>query len=139
MISFNSLVDGFVLKSPEKYKTWLQEIISKEHHKLVGDIGFIFMDDASLHEMNKNFLEHDTYKDIITFNTASIKEIISGEVYISIERVEDNSKLRNINFYNELARVMAHGILHLIGYDDSTDEEKVAMRRQEDYCLNLLP
>ena len=139
MISFNSLVEGFVINTPEKIKSWLYHIISNEHRKLVGDILIIFMDDASLHQMNKDFLMHDTYTDIITFNKSANEKIISGEIYISIDRIKENATVNEQIFDKELSRVIVHGILHLLGFNDKTKEEKMRMRSKEDYYLNLLP
>jgi rRNA maturation RNase YbeY len=133
------LVSGFELRNPEKYKDWIKKIISLNFNKLVGDISFVFMEDDSLHSMNMEFLKHDTYTDIITFDNSLNEDIISGEVYISIDRVKENSRINEHDLYAELERVMIHGVLHLLGYGDENDEEKAVMRSHEDYCLNLLP
>lgn len=138
MIRFNSLHEGFVLKNPDILKTWLREIIHKEHHKTEGEIIYVFTDDLHLHSINQDFLKHDTFTDIITFNSSTDTDVISGEIYISIERVAENAQMHHQEFEMELDRVMVHGILHLIGFKDKTNEEKAIMRRQEDYCLNLL-
>ena len=139
MISFNTLLDGFDLKNPDILKTWIREIIQKEHQKTEGEIRYVFTDDLHLHSINRNFLKHDTFTDIITFDSSAEKDVISGDIYISIERVKDNAQSHQQDFEMELARVMVHGILHLIGFKDKTSEEKAIMRTQEDYCLNLLP
>lgn len=139
MISFNSLVEGFELQNPEKIKTWLREIVQKEYQKLEGEIQYIFTNDAYLSTINKDFLNHDTLTDIITFNTSIEENVISGEIYMSIERIRENSDAQQQSFKREFDRVLVHGILHLIGFNDSTPNEKEAMRTQEDYCLNLLP
>lgn len=139
MISFNTAIGGFKLKNPEKLKSWLQEIIQKEHQKIEGEILYIFTDDTYLYSINKKFLNHDTFTDIITFDSSVDNDIISGEIYVSIERIKENSQTHHQDFEMELARVMVHGILHLIGFKDKTSEEKAIMRVQEDNCLNLLP
>ena len=139
MISFNTAIEGFTLKNPEKLKSWLQEIIQKEHQKIEGEILYIFTDDTYLYSINKKFLNHDTFTDIITFDSSVDNDIISGEIYVSIERIKENSQTHHQDFEMELARVMVHGILHLIGFKDKTSEEKAIMRVQEDNCLNLLP
>jgi rRNA maturation RNase YbeY len=132
------MVDDYVLENSKKYKAWLHEVISEEQ-KLVGDLVFIFIDDFSLHEINKDFLNHDTYTDIITFNKSTCEKVISGDIYISIDRINENASINNQEFDAELSRVIVHGILHLIGFKDTTLEEKAVMRSKEDYYLNLLP
>lgn len=139
MIRFNTLQEGFDLKNPDILKGWLREIISKKHHKTEGEILYVFTDDKHLHSINLDFLKHDTYTDIITFNSSSDTKVISGEIYISVERIMENAQTHQQDFERELSRVMVHGILHLIGFDDHTPEEKAIMRTQEDNCLNLLP
>lgn len=139
MISFNSLLEGFELKNPKEIKAWLRGIIQKEHKKLEGEISYIFIDDAFLSTINKDFLNHDTLTDIITFDTSIEENVLSGEIYMSIERIKENADAQQQSFERELARVLVHGILHLIGFNDTTPDEKAVMRTQEDYCLNLLP
>ena len=138
MIIFNTLLDDFELQNPESFKVWLKNVIRKEQ-KYVGDIVYIFSGDTYLHAINLDFLNHDTFTDIITFDTSEDTEVISGEIYISIERVADNADILNKNFQEELSRVLVHGVLHLIGYGDKTPEEKTEMTAKEDYYLNLQP
>ena len=138
MITFNTLLEGFELKNPENLKSWLKEILS-ENNKVLGDIVYVLADDTYLHKINKDFLDHDTLTDIITFETSVDPSVISGEIFISIERVKENAIKQKQQFDKELARVIVHGVLHLIGYDDKTSEQKLKMRAKEDYCLNLLP
>lgn len=118
-------------------KNWLKSVIVSEGKK-TGEIQYIFCDDKHLLEINKTYLNHDTFTDIITFSTTANKDIISGEIYISIDRVNENSKSQIVPFGDELSRVMVHGILHLLGYNDHTDTEKKLMRSKEDYYLHLL-
>ena len=139
MISFNSLQEGFELQNPKEIKTWLRKIIQKEHQKLEGEIQYVFTDDDILSSINKDFLNHDTLTDIITFDTSMEEDVISGEIYLSIERIRENAASQHQPFERELARVLVHGILHLIGFNDESPDEKAVMRTQEDYCLNLLP
>ncbi len=115
---------------------WLNEVISREGKK-TGDIQYSFCNDEGLLKINQNFLKHDTYTDIISFPLSINPKIISGEIYISIDRVRSNSARYNISFDDELYRVMVHGILHFLGYNDSTTKEKELMRSKEDYYLNL--
>jgi rRNA maturation RNase YbeY len=139
VINFNTAIEGFKLKNPEELKYWIQEIIQKEHQKVEGEIVYIFTDDEYVNSINKQFLNHDTLTDIITFDSSKDNNIISGEIYVSIERIKENAQTHGQDFEKELARVMVHGILHLIGFNDKTSEEKAIMRVQEDNCLNLLP
>ena len=118
-------------------KDWIKKIIISEG-KVLGNIGYIFCSDAYLLKLNKKYLAHETYTDIITFDYVEGK-IISGEIYISTPRVKENSTTLNINFKDEIDRVIAHGVLHLIGYGDHTAEQKELMRSREDYYLTLRP
>lgn len=124
----------FSLDNAEIYSEWISDIINLEGFEL-GDLSYIFCDDAYLHKLNVEFLDHDTLTDILTFNYNLHKQI-NGEIYISIERVKDNSEDYNTNFDDELRRVMIHGVLHLCGYaDESTDEER-EMRAKEDDAVD---
>ncbi len=105
--------------------------------KKEGEISIIFCTDDYLLKINKDFLNHDYYTDIITFNYVS-GNIISGDLFISVERVKENAKAFNVKFIEELERVILHGILHLIGYDDKTTEQKEEIRKKENYYLRRL-
>lgn len=115
-------------------KNWLENIILSEGKKL-GDINYIFCDDEYLLKVNQDFLNHDYYTDIITFDYVKGK-IISGDIFVSITRVSDNATLSK-DYNSEFCRVLAHGILHLCGYKDKTDTEIKEMRSKEDFYLNL--
>ena len=124
----------FSLDNYESYSEWISDIINLEGFEL-GELTYIFCDDAYLHKLNVEFLDHDTLTDILTFNYNLHKQI-NGEIYISIERVKDNSMDFKTNFDDELRRVMIHGVLHLCGYaDQSTDEER-EMRAKEDDAID---
>ena len=138
MISFDSNYDGFDLENKSIFQTWLKDVITQEG-KTPGDIHYIFLSDSGLLEINKQFLNHHDFTDIITFPLSESEQIIRGEIYISLDRVKENASLNNVNFYEEIARVLVHGVLHLLGYNDHTKEEKNEMRSKEDYYLNLLP
>ena len=138
MISFNILLEGFKLRNPENLKGWLKKIVS-ENNRTLGEIVYVLADDAHIHKINKDFLNHDTLTDIISFDTSVNSSVISGEIFISIDRVKENAIKQKQSVEKELARVLVHGVLHLIGYDDKTTEQKLKMRAKEDYCLNLLP
>ncbi len=134
MIYYN-FETNFELKNQEKTSNWIEKSILNEEHKL-EEISYIFCDDKYLLEKNIQFLEHDTLTDIISFDY-SVGKIISGDIFISIERVEENAIKFKVDFLNELHRVMIHGILHYCGYKDKTQEEKKIMRDKENYYLSL--
>lgn len=127
-----------VAKPRLKYRlisSWLKGIIV-QHFKSQGNISYIFCNDNYLWRLNNEFLKHDNYTDIITFDY--VKGInISGDIYISVERVADNSLKFGVNLKDELLRVMVHGILHLLNYDDKSDDEKKLMRNLESEYISL--
>jgi len=116
------------------YKKWLEDIILSEEKKL-GEINYIFCDDEYLLKINQDYLQHDYYTDIITFDYVKGKTI-SGEIFVSLQRISDNASTLSKNYEEELRRVLAHGILHLSGYKDKSEEEEKEMRRKEDFYLN---
>jgi len=137
MISFTYLFDNISDSINEPFnKTWIKKVIVSEKKKL-GAIQYIFCDDNYLLKINRTYLNHDTLTDIITFSTSDSKEIISGEIYISIERITENAIVQSSSFNDELSRVIIHGVLHLVGYDDNCDNDKKIMRSKEDYYLLL--
>ena len=117
-------------------KEWLKRTASK-FEKVIGDVSFIFCSDDKIIEINKMYLSHDYYTDIITFDYSKNK-IISGDIFISIETVKSNADLYCITFNQELYRVMIHGILHLCGLQDKTKKEKTIMRHHENLALENL-
>ncbi|MCL8008130.1 rRNA maturation RNase YbeY [Gelidibacter japonicus] len=135
MISFN-YETNFELDNEDKLSSWISNTISEEGFK-EGDINYIFCDDAYLLNLNMEFLDHDTLTDIISFDY-TMGKLISGDVYISIDRVRENAKDFNVSFENELSRVMIHGILHYCGYKDKTDRENAEMRSKENYYISKL-
>ena len=134
-ISFHSEDISFELEGQLDAQKWIQKTIITEG-KTVGEIAYIFCSDEYLHKINLEHLQHDTFTDIITFNYC-VEELISSDIFISIDRVKENAILFNTTFEEEIGRVMIHGVLHLIGYNDKTDEEKVLMRSKEDFYLTL--
>lgn len=116
-----------------KTKLLIKSIISEEHYKC-GDINIIFCSDEYLLDINKKHLQHNDYTDIITFDYKN-KDIISGDIYISIERVKENAEIYKTSFINELHRIIIHGVLHLVGFKDKTSEVKNEMTAKEDYYL----
>lgn len=115
---------------------WVNEVICHYKHK-GGNINFIFCTDNYLLDINKQFLNHDYYTDIITFNYSTSKQI-SGDLFISLDTVLSNSKKFKSSFTTELHRVMIHGVLHLLGFNDKTKEEEIIMRKTENFCLRRL-
>ncbi|MEM7085921.1 MAG: rRNA maturation RNase YbeY [Bacteroidota bacterium] len=115
---------------------WLSQLISSEEYTL-GDISFVFCNDTFLHGINLEFLNHDTFTDIVSFDYSLGKEL-HGEIYISTERVAENASELGVSFLDELHRVIVHGVLHLCGYKDKTNEQKKIMREKEDSALELL-
>lgn len=136
-INYFSQDIDFILKGKCDTRRWIAKVIHLFHFK-AGDINYIFVSNNYILEINKKFLGHDYFTDIITFDNSEKKDIISGDIYISIETVKSNAEKYDVTFDNELKRVMIHGILHLIGFNDHTDEEKVVMREKEESCLKLL-
>jgi rRNA maturation RNase YbeY len=134
-IYFHSQTD-FVLKNQLTIQNWIISSI-KQEKKLLEEVNVIFCNDESLLEKNKTFLNHDTLTDIITFDY-SMSNKISGDVFISVERVLDNSKEFNVTFEQELKRVIIHGFLHLLGYKDKTEKDQKVMREKEDYYLSKI-
>lgn len=128
----------FELRNKLKIKKWIKECIENHKFKL-GHINFVFCSDEYLLEMNKTYLNHDYYTDIITFNTGEEEsKTIDSDIFISLDRVKENAKTLKIEELEELNRVLIHGILHLLGWKDSTEEEKQIMRLEEDKCLSIL-
>ena len=121
--------------SLNKSVNWLKKVIATENKKL-GEIVFVFCRDAYLLEKNIEFLKHDTLTDIITFDYCTDKKI-SGDIFISIDRIEENSKIFNVTFLNELDRVMVHGLLHLLGYKDKTKKDATQMKEKENFYLSI--
>lgn len=122
-------------KIQENLKIWIEKIIISEEKKL-GEINYIFCDDEYLLKINQDFLDHDYYTDIITFDQVRGKTI-SGEIFVSLQRIKDNASLISKNYEEEKKRVIAHGVLHLCGYKDKTEEQKKIMRAKEDFYLSL--
>jgi rRNA maturation RNase YbeY len=136
MISFHSET-SFELTNSGAVVAWLGTIISQEHYT-EGEVLIVFCDDDFLHKLNIEFLNHDTLTDVISFDYSVGKEI-NGEIFISVERVRENAKEFNQSFDAELARVMAHGVLHYCGYKDKSKTEATTMRSKEEFYLQQRP
>jgi len=126
----------FKLKNKTHLKKWIIETVQAEE-SYVGELNFIFCSDEYLLKINQEYLNHDTYTDIITFDSSGEDDEISGDIFISAERVAENASQLKIDFQNELHRVIIHGVLHLIGFLDKSPEDKTLMTSKEDQYLNL--
>ena len=135
MINFFSETE-FKLQNEEGIVNWISDAIASEK-KTLGEINYIFVSDEYLLNLNKTYLNHNTLTDIITFDN-SAGNILHGDIYISVERVQDNAIDFNVSFEEELHRVMIHGVLHLAGYRDKTDKEAEEMRTRENHYLERL-
>ena len=136
-INFFSEKTRFKLSNSKKTASWIKSVIKKEGCSL-NSLNYIFCSDEYLKEINIQYLGHNTYTDIVTFNYNPSKDVLDGEIYISVDRVRDNAKTFESNFQAEMHRVIIHGVLHLIGFNDKTKREKALMREKEDTYLSLL-
>lgn len=132
MITFNFETD-FTISNQPTLTSWIENIIVFHEHE-VGEINFIFCDDDYLHKLNVEFLKHDTLTDVISFDN-TLGKLINGDIYISVERVEDNAKDFKVSFSDELHRVMIHGVLHYLGFTDKDPESKNRMTAEENIAL----
>lgn len=127
---------NYNIREKNKIRIWLERAIKIENKKLT-EINYILCNDSFLLKLNKKFLKHNTLTDVISFDMAETDNSINGEIYISIDRVKANASKYKVKIQDELHRVMIHGLLHLVGYNDFTVEEKEIMRNREDYYLSL--
>lgn len=122
----------------DQTKEWISAII-RSFDKEVGELRFVFCSDEFLYQMNVKYLNHNTYTDIITFDTSENSKFISGELFISLDRVRENAENNAKTIENESFRVVIHGVLHLLGFKDKKESDIIEMRSQEEKCLSLLP
>lgn len=134
MISFNYETD-FELENEAQYEDWISRIIESEGFD-EGEINYIFCDDEYLHKINVEYLDHDTLTDIISFDY-TVGNLIQGDVFVSIERVQDNANDFNVSFEEELKRVLSHGVLHYCGYKDKSPKDEALMRSKEDEKMQM--
>ena len=127
---------SFQLKHKRKIRLWITEVILKTR-RVPGTINYIFCSDAYLLKINKDYLRHDYFTDIITFSHGTGKLLIEGDIFISIDRVRENAAAFKVTFFDELNRVMVHGILHLSGYKDKQRRDVLLMRKMENKMLSL--
>ena len=136
-INFFSEKIRFKLSNSKKTASWIKSVIKNEKCVL-NSLNYIFCSDEYLKEINAQYLGHNTYTDIVTFNNNPSKGELEGELYISVDRVRDNAKTFKSDFQSEMHRVIIHGVLHLIGFNDKSKREKAVMREKEDTYLSLL-
>ena len=134
-ISFTSENITFTLKNKTKIRKWIAEVIRRAGKRL-GDLGYVFCDDENLLQANIEYLQHDTYTDIITFDYVE-GDIISGDMMISVDRVGENAQTFGVDFEQELHRVIIHGVLHLLGQKDKSEKDAARMRKLEEEALRL--
>jgi probable rRNA maturation factor len=134
-LSVGIYYDGisFRYKGWTKIRTLLEQVIS-DGNMIPGDVSIVLTSDEKLRQINVEFLEHDYFTDVITFDY-NAGDLVNGEIYISIDTVRQNARNYKVSLKNELTRVMIHGILHLTGYDDKSEEGRTKMRNREDYWL----
>lgn len=138
VIRFFSEDIDFSLEKKKTIRAWIEQVVKLESARIISGINYVFCADSYLFNLNNQFLNHQTFTDIITFDQSEDDHQILADIYISIDRIKENSPNYNQSFEKELHRVMIHGILHLMGYKDSTAEEKAIMQKKENECLTLL-
>ena len=135
MINFFYDYQGFTLENNLQFKLWIENCI--ENYELeIGEVSYTFVDDEEILKINNKILNHDFYTDVITIDQR-VGNIISADIFISIDRIKENAKNLNVDFNNELKRVIIHGLLHIIGFNDHNETEKQEIREQENFCINL--
>jgi probable rRNA maturation factor len=136
MLNFFSENVDFDLPRPLKTKKWLKTTSESEGYE-INELNYIFCSDEYLLEINKQYLDHDYFTDIITFDNSEEDNKLEGDIYVSIDRVRENAATFHVDFETELRRVLVHGLLHLTGYGDADEEQKSLMRAKENQYLTL--
>ena len=136
MIRFNTVDVEMPTIEPQCDKAWIETVVSK-YGKTVGELYYYFCSDDKLLEINMERLGHDFYTDIVTFPLTDCETVLSSELCISVDRIKENADSFGRSFDSELHRVMIHGVLHLIGFDDHTDEDEKVMREKEEEALGM--
>lgn len=136
-INFFTEDTNYILKNKRKLKAWIASVITAEGYAL-QELNYILCSDEYLLRINQDYLDHDTYTDVITFDNSEALKTIVGDIFISIERVRENAKEVKVSATAELCRVMIHGTLHLLGYKDKTKAAKISMTAKEDHYLSVL-
>ncbi len=127
---------GLTLKERGKLKVFINGLIAKEKKNL-NNLNYIFCNDNALLKINRKYLDHNFYTDVITFDLSSSRKEILADIYISVDRIRENAKSLKLPLKEELHRVMLHGLLHLCGYNDKTEVQRKLIRKKEDFYLNL--
>jgi len=135
-IRFFSQSVSYKISKPKKIKSWILQTFEKEGVVKKIDLNIVFCTDDELLEINKSYLNHDFYTDIITFPIEEGENFVEAEIYVSLDRVQENANSLKVTFDNELLRVIIHGVLHLCGYKDATKKDKELMRIKETYYLS---
>lgn len=135
-ISFFSEDIDFTLKNKQAVREWISNTVKSEGFHRISELNFIFCSDDYLLEINKQYLNHDTYTDIVTFDSSADENTIAGDVFISVDRIHENARKFQVAEVDELHRVIIHGVLHLCGYHDKKKEDKVLMTSKEDTYLS---
>lgn len=135
-VTFHTEELRFQIRGIRRYRKWIEEVIRNEGKK-AGDIAIIFCSNPYILEINSKYLNHNYFTDVITFDYVT-ENAVSGDIFVSIEQVRENSRNYSNSFYNELERVIIHGVFHLIGYDDKDRDQLKVMRKKEDGALALL-
>lgn len=134
-ISFFTEDITFTLKDKAKVRSWIGDTVKTEGFVRIGELNFIFCSDDYLLNINKEYLNHDTYTDIVTFDSSEDEEVISGDIFISVERTKENALKFGVSERDELHRVVIHGVLHLCGFLDKKKEDKELMTAKENEYL----
>lgn len=134
MITYNYESD-FQLADEDVFSEWIEQVVLSEE-KMLGEVNYIFCDDEYLHKINVEYLDHDTFTDIISFDYSE-GNLVQGDIFISVERVADNASDFNVPFNEEFKRVMIHGVLHYCGYKDKSENEERIMREKEDEKIKM--
>ena len=137
MITFNTENVAMPAIRPDDVRVWIQKV-AETYGRKVGDINYVFVDDERILEVNRKFLQHDYYTDIITFYY-NVGKIISGDLYISLDTVRSNARQIGVPYAQELHRVIIHGVLHLCGINDKGPGERELMEKAEDQALAICP
>jgi rRNA maturation RNase YbeY len=135
-INFFNENTSYIIKKKGELRKWIMKTIEGEGRD-TGDLNFVLCDDEYLLALNRNYLQHDTFTDILTFPMSEENGKISGDIFISYPRIKENALSYNQKLEDELHRVMIHGVLHLLGYEDSSESERMEMREKESYNLDI--
>ena len=135
-INFFNEEISYTLKDKQEVRKWIQDTVHSEGFKRVGPLSFILCTDEYLLKINREYLDHDTYTDIVTFDSSEQEDVIEGDIFISIERVIENAAKFNVFQRDELHRVIIHGVLHLCGYHDKKKQDKELMTQKENEYLS---